>query len=75
VMRGESILVRMLASEIMSLRPNADVFVSPLQPVAGALIIGLDSVGETISSDIVGNLIEGDSKIRALIDSRENRKK
>ena len=75
VMRGGSVLVRTLASEIMNLRPHADVFVSPLQPVTGALIIGLDSVGVKIGSEIIGNLMEGDSRIGTFIDSRENKKK
>lgn len=52
------------AREINKIRPHADVFVSPLQPVAGALIIGLDSIGVAIDSDIISNLIEGESEIR-----------
>lgn len=75
VMREGSILVRALALEIKKNRPRADVFVSPLQPVAGALIIGLDAVGVTIDSDIIGNLNEGEAEIRLLAEPREKRKK
>jgi N-acetylglucosamine kinase-like BadF-type ATPase len=75
VMREGSILVHALASEIAKFRSAADVFVSPLQPVAGALIIGLDAIGVTIDSTTISNLMEGDSRIRPLIDGRENKKK
>ncbi len=75
VMRGGSILVRVLALEIRKTRPGADVFVSPLQPVSGALIIGLDSVGIPIDSEIIGNLNEAEAEIRLLAEPPGKRKK
>jgi N-acetylglucosamine kinase len=74
VMREGSILVRTLISEIKKIRPAADVYVSPLLPLLGTVIIGLDSIGVTIDSDVLDNLKKGDAEIRLLIASRENKK-
>lgn len=54
--RDGSLLVQTLAAGIKHIRPNASVFVSGLSPVAGTLIVGLQSLGVEIDSDIIGNL-------------------
>jgi N-acetylglucosamine kinase len=71
VMRDGSVLVRALAAEMKEMRRSADVFVSPLQPVTGALIIGLDSIGVRIDTDIINNLKETDAGMKIQLQSME----
>ncbi len=63
-LRENTILAYELTSEIKRLRPQADVFVSRLQPLTGAVIIGLDAIGVNIDPQIITNLQEGDSRVK-----------
>jgi N-acetylglucosamine kinase-like BadF-type ATPase len=54
--RVGSLLSQALIAEIKHICPRARVFVSGLQPVAGALIIGLQSIGIEMNSNIIDNL-------------------
>ena len=54
--RDGSLLTQTLIAEIKRIRPSACVFISGLQPVTGAIIIGLQSIGIEIDSDIINNL-------------------
>jgi N-acetylglucosamine kinase-like BadF-type ATPase len=45
VLRGEPRVAAVAREEIRRVRPRADVFVSPLEPMAGTLILGLESIG------------------------------
>jgi N-acetylglucosamine kinase len=74
VMRGESIPVRVFTTEIKKIRPAAEVFVSRLLPVTGALIIGLEAIDVVLDTDIIENLSKGDSETRRLIDPAEKTK-
>ncbi len=51
-----SLLVQALIAGIKRIRPHACVFVSGLQPVAGALIVGLQSIDIEINPGIIDNL-------------------
>lgn len=66
VPRAGGILANAFASEMTGIRANADAFVSELQPVTGALIFGLDSIGVQANADVIENLRDGDAKIREI---------
>ena len=59
ILSRESGVTRTLAAEIEALHPNAEIVLPELEPVYGALVIGLDSVGIDIDSDIIDNLKSG----------------
>lgn len=67
VLQRESVVTRALVTQIRDLRPNADVLISKLQPMIGTIIIGLETLGVRVDSAIAENLIDGDSKMRALV--------
>ena len=58
ILRERSLLTDRLMGEIETVRPRAEPFISPLQPVSGTVIIGLDSIGVRIDSTTVGNLLK-----------------
>ena len=53
ILARKSDVTRALATEIEAFRPNAEMIFPELQPVYGALVIGLDSVGVDINSGII----------------------
>jgi len=56
ILRDGSLLTQTLIAEIKRIRPSACVFISGLQPVVGAIIIGLQSIDIKVDSAIVNNL-------------------
>jgi N-acetylglucosamine kinase-like BadF-type ATPase len=56
VLRGESIVASAARADLQKIRENANIIVSPLEPVAGTLIIGLDALGISITTEIGENL-------------------
>jgi N-acetylglucosamine kinase-like BadF-type ATPase len=51
-------------SEISAFCPDAVIFQSKLQPVIGALVIGLDTIGTPQTMQLIRNLEEGDSRMK-----------
>jgi N-acetylglucosamine kinase-like BadF-type ATPase len=63
VLSRESSVTRTLRAEMTTFRPLAKTFVSAFQPVTGAVIIGLDSIGVKITPSIIKNLEKGNSTL------------
>jgi N-acetylglucosamine kinase-like BadF-type ATPase len=61
---GPSEVARVLSTEIEAMCPNADTFRSELQPVVGALIVGLEKIGIGMEPGIITNLKTGDAAMR-----------
>lgn len=59
ILREESIMTATVTSEVKKVRPHADVFAPALQPVTGAVIIGLESIGVQIESKVINNFNKG----------------
>ena len=72
ILTEQSIVTRVLMLELGANYPRADVFVSKLQPVTGAVIIGLHSTGVRIDSHIAGNLEKADHKMTMFVRAKEN---
>ncbi len=64
VLKSPSIVTQTLMTVIKKARPRADVFISSFQPVVGAVIIGLDSIGVEITPSVIMNMGESVTKWR-----------
>jgi N-acetylglucosamine kinase-like BadF-type ATPase len=53
ILREHKIVARALTAEIAKIRPHADVFVSKLRPLSGTLIIGLHSIGASVTPAVI----------------------
>jgi N-acetylglucosamine kinase len=59
VLRRAGRVTDALVSELKAIRPRANAFVPALQPVTGALIIGLGSMGVALNQKVISNLARG----------------
>ena len=59
-----SVLSSTLIAEIKKGWPRANVFIPELQPVTGAAIIALDSIGVKINEEVISNLIQSNRRFR-----------
>jgi N-acetylglucosamine kinase-like BadF-type ATPase len=56
VLQGEPLVASATKEKLQELRPNAEVIVSPLEPIAGTILIGLKEMGIEASPEIINNL-------------------
>lgn len=75
ILREESIMTATVSSEVKRIRPRADVFSPALQPVTGAVIIGLESIGVQIDSAVIDNLNKNCESGKRFSDFQENGRK
>ncbi len=61
ILREESVMTATVTSEVKKIRPRADVFAPAFQPVTGAVIIALESIGVRIDSEVIENLNKSSS--------------
>lgn len=72
ILREESVMTAAVTSEVKKARPRADVFAPALQPVTGAIIIGLESIGVRMDSGVIENLHRDSESGKRCSDSQEN---
>jgi N-acetylglucosamine kinase-like BadF-type ATPase len=75
ILEQESEVSRTLGAEIGARCPHADIYQSRLQPVMGAIVIGLNLLGRRQIPLLMKNLEEGDAGMRALADKRSDEEK
>jgi len=74
IFETDSTVSETLMAEISAMCPDADILRAKLQPVLGAIIIGLDSLGIEIDKKIIVNLKDGNSKMEPFPGKGETKK-
>ncbi len=64
VLRERSVLSEALIAEIKREWPRANVFIPELQPVSGAVIIALDSIGVKTNEEVISNLVQSSRRFQ-----------
>jgi N-acetylmuramic acid 6-phosphate etherase len=56
VLQGEPLVASAAKEKLQEVHPNAEVIVSPLEPIAGSILVGLKKIGIEASPEIINNL-------------------